>query len=201
MASFLATLPYVLALFGMLVNGRHSDRTHERFWHVAAPLSLLSVGLAVASLCDGAPAPLQFLPVVVMVLWVGPCLYAHLPAFWPIPTMFLGATAAASAIGFINMIGNLGGSVGPMVVGTVANNQTSFAPALRLLAPWPLLAALIVLVAGYFRRRHPVVERTEPDLASATQPGPVLDPEGAGHITTEEGFRVQAKPERHPGEL
>jgi sugar phosphate permease len=166
MASLLATLPYVLALIGMLLNGRHSDRTHERFWHVAAPLTLLSVGLAIASICDRTPSPLHFLPVLVMILWVGPCLYAHLPAFWPIPTMFLGATAAASAIGFINMIGNLGGSVGPMVVGSMANNQASFGPALRLLAPWPLLAALIILVVGFFRRRHPVVERPDPDLAS-----------------------------------
>jgi nitrate/nitrite transporter NarK len=68
--------------------------------------------------------------------------------------MFLGATAAASAIGFINMIGNLGGSVGPMIVGSAASGQASFAPALRLLFPWPLTAAVIILVVGYARRRR-----------------------------------------------
>jgi nitrate/nitrite transporter NarK len=114
---------------------------------------------------------------------VGTFHYAHLPAFWPIPTMFLGATAAASAIGFINMIGNLGGSVGPMVVGKEAK-LTSFATALRWLAPWPLVAAAIILIVGYVRRKHPVAappagangaassEAIQADLRSiTTEPG------------------------------
>jgi nitrate/nitrite transporter NarK len=79
-------------------------------------------------------------------------MYAQLPAFWPIPSLFLGATAAASAIGFINMIGNLGGSVGPTMVGKVAEGQTSFAPALFRLAPFPLIAVVIILVVAYLRR-------------------------------------------------
>jgi MFS family permease len=191
-ASFLAGLPYLMGLIGMLLNGRHSDRTGERFWHAAVPLTLFSAGIWVAALCDGIPV----LPVVIMIFWVGTFMYAHLPAFWPIPTMFLGATAAASAIGFINMIGNLGGFVGPMLVGKEATGQVSFAPALRLLAPWPLLAAVIILVAGYFRRRHPIVEPTEPDLASAPPLTPALNQDEAGRITTEEGRRVQAEPDR-----
>jgi ACS family tartrate transporter-like MFS transporter len=148
-ASFAASLPYVMALIAMQVNGRHSDRTGERIWHVAVPLGLLSVGLFLAALTDGIPV----VPVLIVILWVGPCLYAHLPAFWPIPTMFLGATAAAAAIGFINMIGNLGGSVGPMMVGEIMKSRTSYAPALFCLAPWPLLAAGVVLVVGYARQR------------------------------------------------
>ena len=44
--------------------------------------------------------------------------------------MFLDATAAASAIGFINMIGNLGGFVGPYVVGKSATEHAAFADAL-----------------------------------------------------------------------
>lgn len=152
MASVLASLPYVTALIAMQLNGRHSDRTGERIWHVAVPIALMSVGLWIAAKCDG----IAVLPVVVMIACVGTFMYAHLPAFWPIPTMFLGATAAASAIGFINMIGNLGGSVGPTMVGKLAEGQTSFAPALMRLAPWPLVAAAIILVVGYVRRRMPV---------------------------------------------
>jgi ACS family tartrate transporter-like MFS transporter len=95
------------------------------------------------------------LPVIVIIFGVGTFLFAHLPAFWPMPTMFLGATAAASAIGFINMIGNLGGSVGPSLVGNLADGQTSFAPALRVIAPWPLVAAALILLAGYTQRKRP----------------------------------------------
>jgi ACS family tartrate transporter-like MFS transporter len=163
-ASYLAALPYLMAFIAMLVNGWHSDRTGERFWHVAVPLALLSVGIWIAAALDG----VSVVPVLVMIALVGTFMYAHLPAFWPVPTMFLGATVAAAAIGFINMIGNLGGSVGPMVVGKAATGQTSFAPALLRIAPWPLVGALIILIVGYLRRRSATPARRN-------ESGPVKD--------------------------
>ena len=150
MASFLAALPYFMGLIVMLVNGWHSDRTGERPWHAALPLALMSAGIWLTAMFDG----VSVLPVIVIIFGVGTFLFAHLPAFWPMPTMFLGATTAASAIGFINMIGNLGGSVGPSVVGNLAEGQTSFAPALRAIAPWPFLAAALILLAGYTQRKR-----------------------------------------------
>jgi len=149
LASYLAGLVYFMGLIGMLANGWHSDKTGERIWHVAVPLALWSVGIFLMALLDG-----QWIwPLLMLFFLIGPFMYAHLPAFWPIPTMFLGATAAASAIGFINMIGNLGGSAGPMIVGKEVTGQTSFASSLMLVAPWPLLSAFLVLAAGYLRRR------------------------------------------------
>src|SRR5262249_29489630 len=138
-------------------------------------------------------------------------------------------TAAASAIGFINMLGNLGGFYGPKMVGATVdqdiqlvdtltaesagkplskedadqidslkhsiaesgklsddeshrvgslldqvntgavldkteqkelirllNKGASFAQALRKLAIWPIMSAVIILIVGYFRRRVPV---------------------------------------------
>ena len=118
-ASYVAALPYLVAFVAMLINGWHSDRTGERPWHVAVPLAMLSLGIFSAALTDG----MWLIPVLIMIFGVGTFMYAHLPAFWPIPTMFLGATTAASAIGFINMIGNLGGSVGPTIVGEAAKEQ------------------------------------------------------------------------------
>ena len=150
MASFLAALPYFMGLIVMLVNGWHSDRTGERPWHAALPLALMSAGIWLTAMFDG----VSVLPVIVIIFGVGTFLFAHLPAFWPMPTMFLGATTAASAIGFINMIGNLGGSVGPSVVGNLAEGQTSFAPALRAIAPWPFPAAALILHAGYTQRKR-----------------------------------------------
>jgi MFS transporter, ACS family, tartrate transporter len=151
-AAYLASGPYLMALIGLLVNGWHSDHTGERFWHTALPLGTLGLGVLAAALTDGVPV----LPVAVMIFWVGTALHAHMPAFWPIPTTALGATAAASAVGFINMVGNLGGSVGPMIVGNVSEGQTSFAPALLRIAPWPIAAAVVVLALGYAQRKRPV---------------------------------------------
>jgi ACS family tartrate transporter-like MFS transporter len=148
-ASFLTWPVYLMGLVAMLVNGWHSDRTGERPWHAAVPLAMLSFGIWLAAGVDGIP----ILPLIVMILCVGPFMYAHLPAFWPIPTMFLGATAAASAIGFINMVGNLGGFVGPYLVGEEATGKTSFGSSLWLLFPWPLASAAIVLIVGFARRK------------------------------------------------
>ena len=106
----------------MLLNGRHSDRSGERIWHVAIPLSMLSVSVYLAVLLDGT----GILAVAVMIACVGTFLYSHLPAFWPIPSLFLGAATAASAIGFINMVGNLGGSVGPTLVGQTVDKDISW---------------------------------------------------------------------------
>jgi MFS transporter, ACS family, tartrate transporter len=161
-ASYLAAVPYVLALLGMLVNGWHSDRMGERPWHVAAPLALLGLGVLLTASLDG----FSVLPVLLMIFGVGTFLYAYLPPFWPMPMMYLGPTAAASAVGFINMVGNLGGSIGPIMVGNLTSEHDDFAPALLRLAPWPIVAAGIVVFVGC--RRRPVEPQ---DLSNRQQAG------------------------------
>ncbi len=120
-ATMLASLPYFMAVAGMYFNGWHSDRKNERVWHTATPLLIVSAGVLLAALFDGVP----IVPVVIMIGVVGPCMFAHMPTFWPIPTVFLGAATAASAIGLINMLGNLGGFVGPYTVGKAAKPATA----------------------------------------------------------------------------
>jgi MFS transporter, ACS family, tartrate transporter len=144
----LVGVAYLMALVAMLINGWHSDKTGERIRHVLIPLTCLSLSIFLTALLDG----MWIWPVLTMMFLVGTFLYAHLPAFWPIPSMFLGATAAASAIGFINMIGNLGGSVGSIMMGKASEGRTSFALALFLLAPFPLVSAAIILFVAYLRR-------------------------------------------------
>jgi sugar phosphate permease len=118
-AGYLATVPFVIAFGAMLFNGWHSDRTGERVWHVSIPLAMLGASLLLASAFDRMP----IVAVGIMMTLVGAFLYSHLPAFWPIPTMFLGAAAAASAIGFINMLGNMGGFYGPEMVGATVDQD------------------------------------------------------------------------------
>jgi MFS family permease len=147
-AAVVAALPFLFGLLGMLLNGWHSDRRRERVLHVALPLLGLGGSIALAAAFDGA----WVWSLLIMVFLVGTFMYSHLPAFWPIPTIFLGGAAAASAIGFVNMVGNLGGSVGPILVGRAAQGQASYAPALYRLAVFPVTAATIMLLMGYLRR-------------------------------------------------
>jgi nitrate/nitrite transporter NarK len=116
---------------------------------VAVPLSCWSLGLFLAAALDG----VWIWPMLVMIFFVGTFIYAHLPAFWPLPSVFLGSVAAASAIGFINMTGNIGGFVGPALVGEKVQGRETFAPALLTLAPFPLIAATLALIVGFTRRK------------------------------------------------
>lgn len=180
-ASVLTAAPYALALAGMLINAWHSDRTRERIWHTAGVMAVFSLGLGLAAAFAGQP----LLALVLMTFVMGPCLYAWLPSYWPMPRRLMGATAAASAVGFINMIGNLGGGVGSNIVGflTDPKSTSSFRAsligfftdnlahgglvlALFILAAMPLVSALIIVGIGAMRRQQ---------LAPGPEPGPVSE--------------------------
>jgi MFS transporter, ACS family, tartrate transporter len=75
-------------------------------------------------------------------------IYGSRAAFWPMPSIFLTGTAAAGAIAMINAIGNLGGYVGPFVVGWVRDSTKSFGAGLYFLAACSLMAAIITLFAA-----------------------------------------------------
>jgi len=54
--------------------------------------------------------------------------------FWAMPTMILTGAAAASGIAFINAFGNIGGAVGPALVGWLKDLTGSYAGGLYGLA-------------------------------------------------------------------
>jgi ACS family tartrate transporter-like MFS transporter len=145
--ALLAALPYIVSVAAVLFNGRHSDRTRERTFHAAIPLAMLSVGVFLLSQLGGHPQ----LSMLVMIFLVGSCMFTHIPAFWPMPTIFLGAAAAASAIGFINAVGNMGGFVGPTIVGNSAD-VSNMATSLRNISPWSLIGAAMLVSMDLFRR-------------------------------------------------
>jgi len=162
MATTIAAVAYIMGLIGMLVNGWHSDKTRERIWHVATPLVLLSGGIYLTAFLIDYSA---ILAMIVLLVVVGACMYAHLPAYWPIPSTFLGGAVAASAVGFINMIGNLGGGVGPVLVGSAA--EKSYQLALYYLAPFPLVSAAVIIGIGFYiryRQRQALVVSAPPPV-------------------------------------
>jgi hypothetical protein len=50
------------------------------------------------------------------------------------------------------MIGNLGGSLGPYLVGSAKTQDTGFSTGLLRLAPWPIAGGVIILIVAYVRR-------------------------------------------------
>jgi ACS family tartrate transporter-like MFS transporter len=124
----IAGIPPLFTVFVMILWGRHSDARRERRWHVALPSWWAALGLLLATL----PVP-PMVSVIALSLAVSGR-WSSIPPFWGLPTAFLSGTAAAGGIALINSIGNLGGFVGPYLMGWFKDHTGDYALGLRLLA-------------------------------------------------------------------
>jgi ACS family tartrate transporter-like MFS transporter len=137
--SFLSALPYVVAVLGMVLIAAHSDRTGERRLHIAISSLAGALGLALAGYL-GHPA-----------LALGALCLARLgmsgalaPA-WTYPPRLLRGTAAAAGIAIINSVGNLGGLVGPWVLGHLSATSARFSGGLSSLSALMVLSGILAL--------------------------------------------------------
>jgi MFS transporter, ACS family, tartrate transporter len=138
--TLISAIPYCAALAAMLLLGWSSDRTKERRWHTALPLVAVSLGL----LASGA-ARNHFALAIALFCVAAAGVYGYLPSFWTLPTRLLTESAAAVAIGLINSLGNLGGFVGPYLVGYLYKKTGSEITGMWYLAASAFIAALLVL--------------------------------------------------------
>jgi sugar phosphate permease len=137
--SLLSAPVFAAGIVSILIVGWSSDRTKERRWHAAVCMIIASVGLFLA-----VSAKDHLALAVAMFSFAAVGLYGYLPGFWALPTSFLSGTAAAASIGLINSVGNLGGFVGPYVVGYLTKGNSYFAGVLYLSVS-ALAAACLVL--------------------------------------------------------
>ena len=131
-------VPFSVAAIGMITVAAHSDRTGERRVHVACCGAVAALGLFAASI---APTPvLTFMSLSFAAIG----LYAFTPPFWSLPTAFLRGDGAAAGIALINATGNLGGFLGPYVMGWARELTGDFATGLAVLAGAAVLSAAFV---------------------------------------------------------
>ncbi len=133
----LFAIPYAVTAVIMVVNSRHSDKTHERRAHVAAVYALsgtsliLSVALtnhfwiSYALMCLAIPGP-----------------FAAMGPFWAIPSETLPRGVMGPLIGLVNAVGNVGGFAGPYIVGWLSGIYHSTA------IPFNVLGAGMLVNAG-----------------------------------------------------
>jgi MFS transporter, ACS family, tartrate transporter len=141
MTGLVTAIPYTIGTIGMLLWGASSDRHNERRRHFCWACLLAAGGLVGAGLLGSTFAGLALMSVAT----VG--LYGSKPAFWPMPSAFLTGTAAAGGIALVNSIGNLGGYVGPFIVGWIKDSTGSFEAGLYFLAACALLSGIIAYLA------------------------------------------------------
>ena len=137
----LSAIPYVAATIGLVVVGASSDRTGERRWHVAVPCVIGAFGFVLTVI---APQTLTISLATLSVAAFG--IWGTLGPFWTLPTAFLRGTAAAGGIALVNSVGNVGGFVGPILVGWIRQTTGQFGAGLLMLAAILIVGAVVVLV-------------------------------------------------------
>lgn len=141
--TWLIMLPPAVAMVGQLFMGWSSDRFKERRWHAVLPIVMGSAALGIMPHTQG---NLVLTMICLMLAFAG--FKSYMPAFWALPSLFLTESAAAGSIGLINSIGNLGGFLGPYVLGTVEKVTGSFVGGLYYLCCSMLVAAGIIFSFG-----------------------------------------------------
>ncbi|GAA5157637.1 MFS transporter [Pseudonocardia eucalypti] len=142
----LAALPWVFALAGVLVLPWLSDRTGNR----RGPL-LIALACTLLGLLGGAalpPWPGLFALCVAAFGFLG-----AQPVFWTVPPTILAGVQVAATIPLISGIGNLGGFVGPSIMGFTEEATGSGAGGLYLIAAVVLLGGLFAATFRWVGRR------------------------------------------------
>jgi ACS family tartrate transporter-like MFS transporter len=138
-AAMLATLPSLLIIPGQLFVGWSSDRFHERRWHAVLPVVMGAVLIFLSTRTQGN----IYLTLTCFILGAAG-MKSYMPAFWSLPSLFLTSTAAAGSVGMINSIGNLGGFLGPTVMGYVDKEFASYLYGLYFLSFTSICSAALI---------------------------------------------------------
>ena len=126
--SLLSAVPFLAACVFMFVNGRHSDRTGERAFHLGLPLALAGACLLAATYAGNAYLSYFLLILSVALNW------AVIPIFWAVTTEFVSGIAAAVSIALINALANVAGLVLPPAIGWIKDSTGTYDVALTLVA-------------------------------------------------------------------
>ncbi|WP_058973419.1 MFS transporter [Type-D symbiont of Plautia stali] len=138
----LSAVPFIMACLFMYFNGRHSDKTLERSWHLGLPLIFSGLALTAAIYSSN-----LWLSYVLLVLTVG-FNFALTPIFWAVTTEKLAGVAAAASIAFINTVANFVGLGLPPVLGKLKDMSHSYHSGLLIVALALILGGILGIIAS-----------------------------------------------------
>lgn len=139
---WVAGFPPLISTIGMIIWVYWADRSGSRPTSLVAAFLLATLGLVLLGFFSTSGWS------VIAMVMVAVGIDSARPLFWTLPPTFLSRVAAAGAIALISCFGNLGGIVGPVMIGWVKTVSNHFAGGLFFLAIWTLLAAAILIVIG-----------------------------------------------------
>jgi MFS transporter, ACS family, tartrate transporter len=143
---FVTALPYLFGIGALLVWGWYSDRTGERSKLCGAACLIAAAGLISCLVLHQ--------PVLMMIAIIASQMAAAgiAPTFWALPCAMLSGSAAAGGIALINAVGNLGGFLGPYLMGLIQDATGSFPLGLLAIATGSIVAGVVVLLLGHDQR-------------------------------------------------
>lgn len=144
---YLFAIPYVFAAVALWIVPRLSDRSGQRYRYVIVNAVVAAVGLASSAALPGMVLPLAALCLAVFGL------YASQSIFWTLPPAMLTGPAAAAVIAIINSVGNLGGYLGPFVMGLIKGQTGRTTDGLYVLAA-SLAITVAVMATERRKARH-----------------------------------------------
>ncbi len=139
--ALLVMIPSLLVIPGQLFVGWSSDHFHERRWHSVIPVAVGATLLVLTIFTRG-----NIYMSILCFSIAAAGMKSYMPAFWSLPSLFLTSSAAAGSVGMINSIGNLGGFLGPTVMGWVDKNLHSYTYGLLFLSLTSILSASLIAV-------------------------------------------------------
>ena len=150
MIGTLSALPMAGLALGLMLNGRHSDRSGERLLHVGIPSALAGVAMMLAAFL--APG----WPVLALLTLTGFGIGAAQGVFWAIPgAVRIGGDAVpVGAIALISMFGSAGGIIGPWLTGLLVERTGNFSLAIGVLASLLVLALAVIAIDPADRARR-----------------------------------------------
>lgn len=143
-------IPFGIAAIFMIFWGRVADRTGERIWATAIPLTLTSLSLF-ATLLTGSLVVTMILLTLVL---LGN--YAIKGPFWALSTETLPPTMAAAGVAAINTIAHLGTGGATSLLGLIREQTGSFPIALIPLGILTAAGAVTTLLIGRAQKRQTV---------------------------------------------
>ncbi|CAL8479257.1 membrane protein of unknown function (plasmid) [Caballeronia sp. S22] len=131
---WLTAIPYVAGAVVMLLWAKIAARAANRIPYVAGALVVAAAALCLSTYVDGAVLKLLCLCFTVSGI------LSFQATYWAIPSGFLTGRAAAGGLALIVSVGNLGGFVGPSMIGALKQMSGGFTV--------PLFAIAAVMLVG-----------------------------------------------------
>ncbi len=140
---WITSIPYFVGVVGSLLFGFLSDKFKIPFTLLFIAISITGLGLIGAGYMYS-EAIIALAIVAISMAGIG--IYGFKAPFWTLPSLFLTGAAAATGIALINSVGNLGGFVGPVVIGWIRESTGSYAYGLYFLGSLSVLASIVSLL-------------------------------------------------------